>query len=147
MFVFASPNVAQDEARLQAAALDDLDLSEPVPQERIAELEGLLMEHYPAGRPCPPEHWETCSDLFLKLGKVYLSRENYPQAEAYLQESSKFVQKLNNPQRTAESFRYWGSALSDLGHYEEAIAAYDKALAIKPDDPEAWNNRGLPLGI
>ncbi|MGL5080621.1 MAG: tetratricopeptide repeat protein [Microcoleaceae cyanobacterium] len=145
VFVFASPQVAQDEARLQAAALDDLDLSEPVPQERIAELEGLLMEHYPSGRPCPPENWETCSDLFLKLGKAYLSRENYPQAEAYLQESLKFAQKLNNLQRTAESFRYWGYALWNLGRYEKVIASFDKALEIRPDFYVAWNNRGNAL--
>jgi len=31
------------------------------------------------------------------------------------------------------------------GNFEEAIASYDKALAIKPDKHEAWNNRGLAL--
>ncbi|MBD2474634.1 tetratricopeptide repeat protein [Anabaena sp. FACHB-83] len=29
--------------------------------------------------------------------------------------------------------------------YKEAIAAYDKALEIKPDDHDAWNNRGIAL--
>jgi Flp pilus assembly protein TadD len=29
---------------------------------------------------------------------------------------------------------------------EEAIASYDKALEIKPDFHEAWNNRGIALG-
>jgi tetratricopeptide (TPR) repeat protein len=29
---------------------------------------------------------------------------------------------------------------------EEAIASYDKALEIKPDYHEAWNNRGNALG-
>lgn len=29
--------------------------------------------------------------------------------------------------------------------YEEAIAAYDKALQIKPDLHEAWYNRGIVL--
>jgi tetratricopeptide (TPR) repeat protein len=33
-----------------------------------------------------------------------------------------------------------------LKKYEEAIAAYDQALQIKPDDHEAWNNRGSALG-
>jgi tetratricopeptide (TPR) repeat protein len=38
-----------------------------------------------------------------------------------------------------------GSALYDLECYEEAIASYDQAIAIQPDYPDAWNNRGLAL--
>jgi tetratricopeptide (TPR) repeat protein len=33
-----------------------------------------------------------------------------------------------------------------LGRYEEAIAAFDQALAIKPDDQDALNNKGNALG-
>ncbi|MDF5739444.1 tetratricopeptide repeat protein, partial [Nostoc sp. S13] len=29
---------------------------------------------------------------------------------------------------------------------EEAIASFDQALKIKPDDHQAWNNRGVALG-
>jgi tetratricopeptide (TPR) repeat protein len=36
-------------------------------------------------------------------------------------------------------------ALVDLGQLEDAIASWDKALAIKPDLHEAWYNRGLAL--
>ncbi|MEG3842526.1 tetratricopeptide repeat protein [Microcoleus sp. herbarium14] len=28
----------------------------------------------------------------------------------------------------------------------KAIASYDKALELKPDDRKAWYNRGIPLG-
>jgi tetratricopeptide (TPR) repeat protein len=35
---------------------------------------------------------------------------------------------------------------SILGRYEEVIAAYDQALAIKPDDYEALYNKGVALG-
>jgi tetratricopeptide (TPR) repeat protein len=38
-----------------------------------------------------------------------------------------------------------GNALSALGQTEAAIASYDQALAIKPDDHKAWYNRGLAL--
>ena len=38
-----------------------------------------------------------------------------------------------------------GTALERLGRYEEALAAHDKALANKPDYPEALNNRGNVL--
>ena len=35
-----------------------------------------------------------------------------------------------------------GNVLTDLRRYDEAIGAYDKALALKPDLAEAWNGRG-----
>jgi tetratricopeptide (TPR) repeat protein len=36
-------------------------------------------------------------------------------------------------------------ALRELGRYEEAVASYDKAIEIKPDNDSAWNNRGNAL--
>ena len=33
-----------------------------------------------------------------------------------------------------------------MGRLEQAIASYDKAVEIKPDKDEAWNNRGIALG-
>ena len=38
-----------------------------------------------------------------------------------------------------------GIALQDQGKLEEAIEAYSKALAIKPDYAEAYNNMGNAL--
>ena len=38
-----------------------------------------------------------------------------------------------------------GAALANLGKYDEAIALYDKALAIEPNHVEALNNKGLAL--
>ena len=38
-----------------------------------------------------------------------------------------------------------GVTLQDQGKLEEAIEAYNKALAIKPDYAEAWNNIVFPL--
>ena len=32
-----------------------------------------------------------------------------------------------------------------LGRLEEAVASYDKAVEIKPDYHQAWNNRGIAL--
>ena len=34
-----------------------------------------------------------------------------------------------------------GDALFNLGSYEEAIEAYDKALELDPTNEEAWNNK------
>jgi hypothetical protein len=38
-----------------------------------------------------------------------------------------------------------GNALAALGRYDEAIAAFDRALAATPDHAKAWNNRGRAL--
>ena len=38
-----------------------------------------------------------------------------------------------------------GNALKEQGKLEEAIEAYNKALAIKPDYAEAYNNMGIAL--
>jgi len=36
-------------------------------------------------------------------------------------------------------------ALQSLGRLEESLASYERALAIRPDYAEAWNNRGYAL--
>lgn len=38
-----------------------------------------------------------------------------------------------------------GLSLSKLGHSEEAIACYDRALAINPRDEKTWGNKGIEL--
>ena len=32
-----------------------------------------------------------------------------------------------------------------MGQFEAAIASWDKALVLKPDNSETWYNRGLAL--
>nr|MBW4681124.1 tetratricopeptide repeat protein [Microcoleus vaginatus WJT46-NPBG5] len=50
------------------------------------------------------------------------------------------------PEDTAYSEDFLeGLFLSSEKRYEEAIASYDKAVEIKPDKHEAWNNRGNAL--
>ena len=45
----------------------------------------------------------------------------------------------------AEVYSNRGNALQDLKRSEEALASYDKAIALKPDYAEAYNNRGNAL--
>jgi tetratricopeptide (TPR) repeat protein len=57
------------------------------------------------------------------------------------------------PQLSAESaesdranvHRNRGLVLRDLGRFEEALAAFDQALALEPDDFATYRNRGLVL--
>ena len=48
-------------------------------------------------------------------------------------------------ERKAELLWEQGRLFGAGNEYEEAIASYDKALEIKPDYHEAWNNRGNAL--
>jgi lipoprotein NlpI len=43
--------------------------------------------------------------------------------------------------------QYYGDGVnfSILGQYSEAVAAYDKAVFIRPGNADAWNNRGVAL--
>ena len=50
-------------------------------------------------------------------------------------------QRLND----AGAHNKMGIALQEQGKLEEAIEAYNKALAIKPDYAEAYNNMGTAL--
>jgi tetratricopeptide (TPR) repeat protein len=51
-----------------------------------------------------------------------------------------------HPEFNSTLFFNVGNGFYQIGRYEEAIASYDKALAIKPDSPEAWYSRGNALG-
>ncbi|MEG4033506.1 tetratricopeptide repeat protein, partial [Microcoleus sp. S36b_A4] len=50
------------------------------------------------------------------------------------------------PKQKAELFFEQGLLYSYAEEYAKAITCYDKALEIKPDFHEAWNNRGNALG-
>jgi tetratricopeptide (TPR) repeat protein len=38
-----------------------------------------------------------------------------------------------------------GNDFSELGQYADAVASYDKAVFIRPNNADAWNNRGIAL--
>jgi tetratricopeptide (TPR) repeat protein len=46
----------------------------------------------------------------------------------------------------AQAILIQGNFLFLAGRYEEAIKSYDRAISFKPDEPEAWSNRGVSLG-
>jgi Flp pilus assembly protein TadD/ribosomal protein L40E len=48
--------------------------------------------------------------------------------------------------RQAADYYNRGVDSDKLGRYDEAIASYDKALKINPNDSGAWHNRGTALG-
>ena len=47
---------------------------------------------------------------------------------------------------SAETYFTWGNMKYDLGDYKGAIADFDSAIRLKPDDDKAYNNRGVAKG-
>ncbi|MDD1711318.1 MAG: tetratricopeptide repeat protein [Methanoregulaceae archaeon] len=48
---------------------------------------------------------------------------------------------------TAQEWNQRGETHHTLGRYEEAVAAFDQAIATDSDQSEAWKNRGLSLAL
>ncbi len=101
----------------------------------------------------------------LSLEQEYLRRaleatdsEEDPRVAAYIKEfwvcyeKKDFLQGLRLREKLVEirgqelDWFWQGYCLDELKRYEEAIASYDRALAIKPDYHDAWYNRGFALG-
>lgn len=47
--------------------------------------------------------------------------------------------------RNAREWRDWGYQLYELGRYDDAIKAYDRAIELKPNDAHAWEFKGMSL--
>jgi len=100
----------------------------------------------------------------LSLEQEYLRRaleatdtQEDPRVAAYIEqllvcyEKKDFLQGLRLTEKLVEikgqasDWLLQGAYLNELKRYEEAIASYDRALAINPDDHGVWNIRGIAL--
>ena len=66
--------------------------------------------------------------------------------EAILEKRTK--RRMQTPQAEEQPANYWsnqGGSLCALGKYDEALAYFDKALALEPRYAHAWSNKGVAL--
>ncbi|WP_035901339.1 tetratricopeptide repeat protein, partial [Legionella cherrii] len=79
----------------------------------------------------------------FKQAKETFQRNDWAAAAAYragdYQKAAELYQALKNEQ----GYYNQGNALAHMGQYEEAIKAYDKALALNSADQDALYNRKL----
>jgi len=110
-------------------------------QGRLAEAERI----YSAIVACMPDHFDA-----LHLLGVLRQEQSRP-AEAL----SLIAAALRLNARSAEAHANYGIVLDDLGRYDEALASFERALALDPTQPAAMAGRGrialrlslVPAGI
>ena len=62
------------------------------------------------------------------------------------EEAVKVLQELTETRGQAGDWLALGYSFGHINRFEEALASFDKAVAIKPDNSSLWNDRGLALG-
>ncbi|RYW81941.1 tetratricopeptide repeat protein, partial [Legionella pneumophila] len=75
--------------------------------------------------------------------KDLFERNDWAASAAYRAGDYEQAAKLFNELKTEQGYYNQGNALAHLGKYEEAIRAYDKALAFNPNNQDALYNRQL----
>ena len=55
------------------------------------------------------------------------------------------IKRWRPKRNLAEAWHARGNALNELKRHDEALAAYDKALALNPNFAGAWHGRGNAL--
>src|SRR5215831_12189513 len=70
---------------------------------------------------------------------------NHHQAGRLAEAETLYRRILDNEPRHFESLHYLGVLASQQGDHKSAVRQIDAALTVRPDAPEALNNRGVAL--
>ncbi|MGB3640767.1 MAG: tetratricopeptide repeat protein [Rivularia sp. (in: cyanobacteria)] len=98
--------------------------------------------------PTKPELLEQESSRLLEEGdyEKYLSLTPQQKIEKILEIGELLEEKHQTLDKKAELLGEQGKLLFAAEEYETALKVFDKAVEIKPDKHQAWNNRGYALG-
>jgi len=136
----ARPVASAADAARQMSAQDRRNLESLGYVAGTADLSADELDLFDPTGPAPREH--AAENHLMSQVTELLSRQMYDQAATLLR------QMIARPDREP----YWwahktlGNALSYQGKFEEALAAYREALALRPDDGETHSAIGFCLG-
>lgn len=91
------------------------------------------------------ELFPTVPEPYLFKGIALSNLERFSEAEEALITGRDLV--VDNPQLTAQFWSSLGESYNDAKAYGKSDAAYDKALALTPDDPNTLNNYAYYLSV
>lgn len=89
--------------------------------------------------------------LLVVPGHVLLAGKHRAFETAWMPGCGEFEERYPERQEAgigellAITYNHVGAMLSELGKHEDALEAYDNALALNTKDPEVWNNKGITL--
>jgi tetratricopeptide (TPR) repeat protein len=128
-----------------------LELSQPISDmivaERFDEARAAIRSLLDAGRKSTNStQTESVEELFFQGFLLCISKDWGAALEIF----DRCLQQNPQTDTPAETLRgpvlfMHGNILDNLGRLDEAIDSYDKFIEIKPNDHEAWNNRGISL--
>jgi tetratricopeptide (TPR) repeat protein len=137
------------------AEMEQTEISPPTSGDNPPPAEELSVEEEPATNPPSNVEQLTLEQLRDRLEADPNFREQIAaqagvnagsDTESIIQALTKGINPATLDQDNYKHWFYFGVEKADQGHLEEAIAAWDKCLAIKPDLSSAWHNRGSALG-
>jgi tetratricopeptide (TPR) repeat protein len=82
-------------------------------------------------------------EIWLKKGEILADMGGFDEAQKHLAKALTLFEKSQNDFKIAVTFFRLGNNYGDQSEYEKAIASFEKAVKIKPDLYEAFNNMGL----
>ena len=82
------------------------------------------------------------AELHYTLGGLYWAKREYDRALEHTLRALALAHRTANERLETWAWNGLGNVYTDLGRYEEAIAAYQKAIELDPKFTWPWNNLG-----
>jgi len=85
------------------------------------------------------------SRICLAIGDAKFQEADYASAERHYQEALGYAESADEPAIRDICLSELAAAVGMQGRHEQALVHLDRLLALNPDDPAAWYNKGICL--
>ena len=99
-------------------------------QAQIEQLNRLLMELRPSGRPIDSKDVRLCSEVYYKIGSAYLTQQQPNKARDHLLAGLKVMGQRPDLVLRQSLQRSLGNAYEQMRQFENAVDAYETALEV-----------------